>query len=176
MGPSNPTLTLYSTDDYRRTFSLQHRRPIMLRTSVPKPEILDSDDPVVIHDFVHHVSLFELIPCSVYDWGPANGRVPLEDASPSQAVTTTLGRFRGERLVTERQRFETLITQQWLRMFMWRQDTTSRAPSRLAGDLPVDVGKVVMRALGDVQPKYKDCHGIGLVSSPLAPPDHCQTG
>ena len=138
----------------------------MLRTCIAKPEITSSDCPAVMHDFVHHVSLFELLPCSVYEWEAPDDDFTSTDDSRNQSVTTRLGGFRGERLITEGQRFETLITQQWLRMYMWRLDFASRSSAvgrRGAVGLPVDVGKVVMRALGEVDQKYKDCHGIGLV-------------
>lgn len=156
-----------SANDDPRTFSLQHRRPIMLQTCIAKPEVHNSDCPAIMHDWVQHVSLFELIPVSLYEWSPPNLNSLLRDTPSSQAVTTKLGRFPGDCLVTEGQRFETLITQQWLRMYMWRLDHSSSAggsAGRREYEVPSDVGKVVMRALGSVQPKYKDCHGVGLVS------------
>ncbi len=53
-----------------RTYALQHHRPIMLRNAISKPEIFDSNCPVVIHDFLNHVCLFEMLPNSLYDWQP----------------------------------------------------------------------------------------------------------
>lgn len=115
-----------------------------------------------MHDFVRHVSLFELLPYSMYEWTPES-----TGDCATQAVTSRLVGFQGQNILTESQRFETSITQQWLRMFMWRSGLQSGASPRQSS-LPVDVGMVVMRNLCDVGQRSKDCLGIGLVrtSSP----------
>lgn len=113
-----------------------------------------------MHDFVRHVSLFELLPYSMYEWTPES-----TGDCATQAVTSRLVGFQGQNILTESQRFETSITQQWLRMFMWRSSLQSGSSPQPCS-LPVDVGMVVMRNLSDVTQKSKDCLGIGLVRTP----------
>lgn len=139
----------------------------MLQTCIAKPEVHNSDCPAVMQDWVQHVSLFELIPASLYEWSAPGMDGLLRDTPSGQAVTTRLRSFPGECLVAEGQRFETLITQQWLRMYMWRlgHSRSSSAAGTRSYEVPADVGKVVMRALGSVQSRHKDCQGVGLVSS-----------
>ena len=123
-----------------------------------------------MHDFVRHVSLFELLPYSLYEWTSDNA----SDACATQVVNSQLVSFQGQNILTESQRFETSITQQWLRMSMWRSGLESGSTPRQCS-LPVDVGMVVMRNLCDVEQKSKDCLGIGLVRTTPLSPSHNHT-
>lgn len=79
-----------------------------------------------------------------------------------------------DKSVIESQRLDTTLTQQWLRIAMWRltfgQNPLPFFPSRnsnnngllLPVDLPMDAAKVLMGALSSVGPSSRDCHGIGL--------------
>ncbi|GKU22717.1 unnamed protein product [Fusarium langsethiae] len=151
-----------------RTFALQHRRPVMLRSTVNKPQIVDSNCPVVMHDFINHISLFESLPYSLYEWQPENDDRRFEDLKLVHNINEKLCKVKPEQSIIESQRFDTLITQQWLRVSMWRI-AFGQNPSSASGfglllppALPMDAGKIIMSALGSVGTKSKDCHGIGM--------------
>ncbi len=72
--------------------------------------------------------------------------------------------------VMESQKFDSLVTQQWLRVSMWRLAFGARPFSHARGDmlpffLPVDAAKSVMKALDSVSQASKDAHGIAIVST-----------
>ncbi|KAI8692455.1 Zn(2)-C6 fungal-type domain-containing protein [Fusarium sp. Ph1] len=152
-----------------RTFALQHRRSVMLRSSITKPRTVDSDCPVVMNDFINHIRLFESLPWSLYEWqSPSDGN-QLEDLSLVHTINDKLCTIQADQSVIPSQRFDTLITQQWLRVSMWRLAVGKKPLSSaynfgvlLPPSLPIDAGKIIISALGSVGPKSKDCHGIGM--------------
>ncbi|KAH0496669.1 hypothetical protein TgHK011_004020 [Trichoderma gracile] len=153
-----------------RTYALQHRRPVMLRNTIAKPQIVDSDCPVVMHDFVNHVRLFELLPCSLYEWQPHTDGCQPQGVALSRAVSDRLSAVQPAESVMESQRFDTLVTQQWLRVSMWRLAFGSKPSLAYGGQgvlmpalgLPFEAGKSIMKALGSVSQSSKDCHGIAI--------------
>ncbi|PTB39862.1 uncharacterized protein TrAFT101_005101 [Trichoderma asperellum] len=151
-----------------RTYALQHRRPVMLRNTISKPQIVDSDCPIVMHDFVNHVRLFELLPCSLYEWQPHTDGCQPQGVALSHSISNKLSAVQPAESVMESQRFDTLVTQQWLRVSMWRLAFGSK-PNLVYGQglvpalgLPFDAGKAIMKALGSVSQSSKDCHGIAI--------------
>ncbi|KAL7927387.1 fungal-specific transcription factor domain-containing protein [Trichoderma austrokoningii] len=151
-----------------RTYALQHRRPVMLRNTISKPQIVDSDCPIVMHDFVNHVRLFELLPCSLYEWQPHTDGCQPQGVALSHSISNKLSAVQPAESVMESQRFDTLVTQQWLRVSMWRLAFGSK-PNLAYGHglvpalgLPFDAGKSIMKALGSVSQSSKDCHGIAI--------------
>ncbi|KAF7543332.1 hypothetical protein G7Z17_g10823 [Cylindrodendrum hubeiense] len=151
-----------------RTFSLQHRRPVMLRTRVPKPRVVDSDCPTVMHDFLNHIRVFDVLPCSLYDWDRQDDEYQSEEVSLQNKINTKLCTMQVDNSFIESQRFDTLITQQWLRVSMWRLafgTKPSMEHSReihLPLGLPIDAGTMVMAGLYSVGQVSMDCHGIGM--------------
>ncbi|KAH0523429.1 hypothetical protein TsFJ059_008436 [Trichoderma semiorbis] len=151
-----------------RTYALQHRRPVMLRNTISKPQIVDSDCPIVMHDFVNHVRLFELLPCSLYEWQPHTDGCQPQGVALSHAISNKLSAVQPAESVMESQRFDTLVTQQWLRVSMWRLAFGTK-PNLVYGQglmpalgLPFEAGKSIMKALGSVSQSSKDCHGIAI--------------
>ncbi|KAF5969609.1 transcription activator amyR [Fusarium coicis] len=151
-----------------RTFALQHRRSVMLRSTVNKPQIVDSNCPVVMHDFINHIRLFESLPYSLYEWQPEGDDQRFDDLKLVNTINEKLCSVQADQSIIESQRFDTLITQQWLRVSMWRI-AFGQNPSSASGfglllppSLPMDAGKIIMSALGSVGTKSKDCHGIGM--------------
>ncbi|KAL6399836.1 transcription activator amyR [Ilyonectria robusta] len=151
-----------------RTFSLQHRRPIMLRSRIPKPRVVDSDCPTVMHDFLNHIRVFDLLPCALYDWDPQDDEYKSDDVSLPNKINARLSALQVDNSFIESQRFDTLITQQWLRVSMWRLAFGTQ-PSLAYGrethlpvGLPIDAGKSVLVELYSVGQLSKDCHGIGI--------------
>ncbi|RBR16875.1 hypothetical protein FVER53590_00005 [Fusarium verticillioides] len=151
-----------------RTFALQHRRSVMLRSTVNKPQIVDSNCPVVMHDFINHIRLFESLPYSLYEWQPEGDDQRFDDLKLVNTINEKLCSVQPDQSIIESQRFDTLITQQWLRISMWRI-AFGQNPSSASGfglllppSLPMDAGKIIMSALRSVGTKSKDCHGIGM--------------
>ncbi|RMJ13131.1 hypothetical protein CDV36_007229 [Fusarium kuroshium] len=153
-----------------RTFALQHRRLVILRSSITKPRIIDSDCPIVMNDFINHIRLFESLPWSLYEWQNPSDSNQVEDLSLVHTINDKLCTIQADQSVIPSQRFDTLITQQWLRICMWRLAVGKKPSSSsaynfgvlLPPSLPIDAGKIIMSALGSVGPKSKDCHGIGM--------------
>ncbi|PTB70956.1 hypothetical protein BBK36DRAFT_821 [Trichoderma citrinoviride] len=121
-----------------------------------------------MHDFVNHVRLFELLPCSLYEWQPHTDGCQPQGVALSHAISNRLSAVQPGESVMESQRFDTLVTQQWLRVSMWRLAFGSK-PSLVYGQglmpapgLPFDAGKSIMKALGSVSQSSKDCHGIAI--------------
>lgn len=142
----------------------------MLRNTISKPQIVDSDCPIVMHDFVNHVRLFELLPCSLYEWQPHTDGCQPQGVALSHAISNKLSAVQPAESVMESQRFDTLVTQQWLRVSMWRLAFGTK-PNLVYGQglmpalgLPFEAGKSIMKALGSVSQSSKDCHGIAIVS------------
>ncbi|KAK0392262.1 hypothetical protein NLU13_1758 [Sarocladium strictum] len=153
-----------------RTYALQCRRSVMLRSSIMKPRVIDSDCPVVMNDFINHIRIFETLPPSLYEWHNPGDSGQLENLSLVLTVNDKLCNVQADQSVIPSQRFDTLITQQWLRVSMWRL-AVGEKPSSVASNfggvllppsLPIDAGKIIMSALGSVSPRLKDCHGIGM--------------
>ncbi|RKK80093.1 hypothetical protein BFJ68_g17218 [Fusarium oxysporum] len=151
-----------------RTFALQHRWPVMLRSCITKPQVIDSDYPAVMHDFVNHIHLFESLPCSLYEWYPESDNYQLKDSALAYKINKQLCTIQPDKSIIESQRFDTLITQQWLRVSIWRLVFGKKlSPAYthrllLPADLPIDAGRIIMATLDSIDPRSKDCHGIGM--------------
>lgn len=125
---------------------------------------------MVMHDFLHHVRLFELLPVGLYEWEDEPDCDPPMDWVRLDALASDVGKFQAQNSVLERQRFDTLITQQWLRVTLWKLAFEPKAASKDGSsslppwNLPMEVGKVVMKALSTASPQIVDCHGKTIVS------------
>ncbi|KAH7120688.1 fungal-specific transcription factor domain-containing protein [Dactylonectria macrodidyma] len=151
-----------------RTFSLQNRRPVMLRSRIPKPRVIDSDCPTVMHDFLNHIRIFDLLPCALYDWDSQDDEYQSDDVSLPNKINARLSALQVVNSFIESQRFDTLITQQWLRVSMWRLVFGTNPylaygrETHLPLGLPIDAGKTVLGELYSVGQLSRDCHGIGM--------------
>lgn len=56
-----------------RGYALQQSRPIMLRPSIQKPQVLCSNDPILAYGFLNLISLFEKLTVDLYDWLSTGG-------------------------------------------------------------------------------------------------------
>ncbi|OAQ97291.1 hypothetical protein LLEC1_00061 [Akanthomyces lecanii] len=150
-----------------RTYALQRRLPVLLRRTVPKPQIFDSDYPIIMNDFVNHVHLFESLPPELYDWQPKSSDLTAISYL-GQRVIQALSAVQPQDSVLESQQFDTLITQHWLRVTMWRL-TCGIAAQYCGGpmplpelSLPYDAGSSIMSSLTTVSTASKNRHGISL--------------
>jgi hypothetical protein len=145
----------------------------MLRSTILKPQVVDSEYPSLVNDFVNHIQLFELLPHALYDWSPNADALGQHSSTVmlSQRVADMLSLIRPGESVLESQRLDTLLTQQWLRVSMWRlaygqnvRPIGWQSQSQSLG-IPFDAGRSIMSELGVASQSSKDCHGIAIVIS-----------
>ncbi|OAA53348.1 Transcription factor [Cordyceps fumosorosea ARSEF 2679] len=150
-----------------RTYALQRRMPVLLRRTVPKPQIFDSDYPIIMNDFVNHINVFESLPLELYEWQPE----PSDSSNLSyigQRVIQALCTVQPQNSVLESQQLDTLITQNWLRVVMWRL-MCGIAGKSCHGSvalpdlrLPFDAGSSILLSLTSSSTASKNRHGISL--------------
>lgn len=155
-----------------RTYALQQRHPILLRGKVPKPSVSASSHPLIMNDFVNHSRLFEGLPENMYEWDAEQGDTSAEAARSHETITSAICAVEPSNSMIESQQFDTLVTQQWLRIAIWRlaygaAPADTKLPSLT---IPFDAGKAIMTALNSVSQHSKDCHGISIVRIPCLHP------
>lgn len=107
---------------------------------------------------------------NLYDWVSAGGIDSSSDIPFTSAAQTSLSKPLSLEGVSEIQKIDILITQQWLQAMMWKLSITSasqpgsRNDSVLPFHLPVVVGKAVLSVIADTSQGAVDAHGIGMVS------------
>lgn len=153
-----------------RGYALQQSRPVMLRNSIQKPQVLGSDDPILAYGFINLINLFEKLTVSLYDWLSAGGSDEDQLPTPASSIQSSLCNAPIASLqgVLEIQQVDILITQQWLQAMMWKLsrhgpdsgETDGRAI--LPFHLPIVVGKAVMSVIGAASQGAVDAHGIGM--------------
>jgi hypothetical protein len=161
-----------------RGYALQQAKPVMLRNSIHKPQVLCSDDPILAYGFINLINVFEKLSVNLYDWVSAGGGANTGDGDtlPTSSIQSSLAKQVSLEGVSEIQKVDILITQQWLQAMMWKLSMThatqpgSRDDTVLPFHLPVLVGKAVMGVIGAASQGAVDAHGIGMVSLPSPPP------
>lgn len=122
-----------------------------------------------MNDFVNHVNLFESLPPELYEWQPKPSDLT-NISYLGQRVIEALRAVQPQNSVLESQQFDTLITQHWLRVKMWRlvcgiaAQHCNGAMATPQLSLPVDAGSSIMSSLTSVSTASKNRHGISLVS------------
>ncbi|CAG8110559.1 unnamed protein product [Penicillium salamii] len=155
-----------------RGYALQQAKPVMLRSSIHKPQVLCSGDPILAYGFISLINIFEKLTPNLYDWVSAGGGDSILERPPTSAIQSSLCKAISLDGVLEIQQVDILITQQWLQAMMWKLSMNhatqpgSRDDSVLPFHLPVMVGKAVMGVIGTASQGAVDAHGIGMVSSP----------
>ncbi|KAE8144906.1 fungal-specific transcription factor domain-containing protein [Aspergillus avenaceus] len=150
-----------------RGYALQQARPVMLRNSIRKPQVLSSNDPILAYGFINLINVFEKLSVSLYDWVSAGGGVD-GDTPPTSSIQSSLAKAISLDGVSEIQKVDILITQQWLQAMMWKLSMThatqpgSRDDAVLPFHLPVLVGKAVMGVISAASQGAVDAHGIGM--------------
>ncbi|KAL2835121.1 fungal-specific transcription factor domain-containing protein [Aspergillus cavernicola] len=151
-----------------RGYALQQAKPVMLRNSIHKPQVLCSDDPILAYGFINLIEVFENLSVNLYDWVSAGGRDGSSEMPPTSAIQASLSKPISLEGVSEIQKVDILITQQWLQTMMWKLSMTrasqpgSRTETALPFHLPVLVGKSVMSIVADASQGAVDAHGIGM--------------
>ncbi|KAJ6160620.1 hypothetical protein N7470_004016 [Penicillium chermesinum] len=151
-----------------RGYALQQSKPVMLRSSIYKPQVLCSEDPILAYGFINLIGVFEMLTPSLYDWLSAGGSDGLLERPPTAKIQSSLAHAISLEGVVEIQQVDILITQQWLQAMMWKfsiNHSTQPGSSHdelLPFHLPVLVGKAVMTVIGAASQGAVDAHGIGM--------------
>lgn len=141
----------------------------MLRSSIHKPQVLGSEDPILAYGFINLINIFENLTANLYDWMSAGGGDGILERPPTSAIQSSLCKAISLDGVLEIQQVDILITQQWLQSMMWKlsmSHVTQAGPrddAVLPFHLPVVVGKSVMSVIGAASQGAVDAHGIGMV-------------
>ncbi|OGM43078.1 amylase cluster transcriptional regulator AmyR [Aspergillus bombycis] len=152
-----------------RGYALQQAKPVMLRNSIHKPQVLCSDDPILAYGFINLINVFEKLSPNLYDWVSAGGGSSADgETPPTSSIQCSLAKQISLEGVSEIQKVDILITQQWLQAMMWKLSMThatqpgSRDDAVLPFHLPVLVGKAVMGVIAAASQGAVDAHGIGM--------------
>ncbi|KAJ5784675.1 uncharacterized protein N7503_009887 [Penicillium pulvis] len=151
-----------------RGYALQQSKPVMLRSSIHKPQVLCSEDPILAYGFINLINIFEKLTANLYDWVSAGGGDGLVEQAPTSVIQSSLCKPITLDGVLEIQQVDILITQQWLQAMMWKLSMShatqpgSKDESVLPFHLPVLVGKAVMSVIGTASQGAVDAHGIGM--------------
>ncbi|KAM5349450.1 hypothetical protein ACJ41O_005955 [Fusarium nematophilum] len=120
----------------------------------------------VMNDLVNHISIFEALPPALYEWHSQDNGEPSCTLALASQIDTKLRIDLASTSVIESQRLDTLLTQNWLRVAMWRLvfGNTPSISRHTAGLLipfstPVDAGRSIMESLHSVTQISMDCHG-----------------
>lgn len=154
-----------------RGYALQQAKPVMLRSSIHKPQVLCSEDPILAYGFINLINIFEKLTPNLYDWLSAGGGDGVPERPPTSAIQSSLCKPVVLDGMLEIQQVDILVTQQWLQAMMWKLSMSratqpgSRDEAVLPFHLPVLVGKAVMSVIGTASQGAVDAHGIGMVRS-----------
>lgn len=150
---------------------MQHGKPVILRSSIQKPQIFGSESPAIIYGFLNHVSLFETLPNDLYNWVFSKSSYHPEQPTLAASVNCALCDAEPSQSVVESQNLDTLVTREWLKVSMWKLSLGWRAGSfptsgpLLPFFLPFSAGKSTMEALASVDESSRDACGIAMVGN-----------
>ncbi|OJJ40715.1 hypothetical protein ASPWEDRAFT_229861 [Aspergillus wentii DTO 134E9] len=151
-----------------RGYALQQAKPVMLRSSIHKPQVLCSEDPILAYGFINLINIFEKLTVNLYDWISAGGGDGFFETPSTSSIQSSLCKPVSLDGVLEIQQVDILVTQQWLQAMMWKLSMShatqpgSRDDTVLPFHLPVLVGKSVMSVIGAASQGAVDAHGIGM--------------
>ncbi|PGH33181.1 hypothetical protein GX50_04023 [[Emmonsia] crescens] len=150
-----------------RAYALQQTKPVMLRNSIRKPEVVNGDDPILAYGFMNLINLFEKLTPDLYDWITFGQRDEISGQTLANITLCDLSSPISLEGVLETQQVDILITQQWLRTAMWRLPQGSLQKSPAIQDIrsphvPIKAGKSAMGVLCTASQAAVDSHGIGM--------------
>ncbi|KAJ0415390.1 hypothetical protein BJY00DRAFT_265400 [Aspergillus carlsbadensis] len=152
-----------------RAYALQTGRPVMLRPSIRKPSVLNSETPALLYGFVSLISLFEQMVPDFYSWNNADPLNGLHESSALNAMYQSISNppaLLAE--VSETHQVDYIISQQWLLVCLWNyhmklypyqaRDSTTLLPIHI----PLMAGRCALACLSSVSMPSVDAHGIGM--------------
>lgn len=167
-------------DPTYRGYALQQSKPVMLSSTIHKPQVICSEDPILAYGFINLINIFEKLTSNLYDWISAGGGDGLLEKPPTSVIQSSLSKPVSLDGVLEIQQVDILVTQQWLQAMMWKLSIShatqpgARDDGVLPFHLPILIGKAVMSVIGSSSQGAVDAHGIGMVR-PLQQPTAAQS-
>ncbi|KAL1977620.1 hypothetical protein VTN31DRAFT_479 [Thermomyces dupontii] len=151
-----------------RAYALQRAKPILLRSSIRKPRVMNAEDSVLDYGFLNLIRTFEKLKPDLYDWVAAGYDETIVAPPATSEMQQELSQPIPVDGVTEIQHVDIMVTQQWLQAMMWKLSMMipgsdrNRVHTLLPFHLPVLVGKTLLDFLGSVSQGAIDAHGIGM--------------
>ncbi|KAG9253159.1 uncharacterized protein F5Z01DRAFT_176075 [Emericellopsis atlantica] len=158
-----------------RFYALQHRGSVLLRSTIPLPQVFTSPQPKLIYGFVSLVHLFKCVDDkfvslwrtsrAVLTWGSPSASASVASVADDTGKAAWQGplcdsvagqSMEGE--LVEVQRLDIAVTQQWLHLLAWQlQD--ARAASRR---VPFVVSRETLGVVTRADRQCLEAHGIGM--------------
>lgn len=110
-----------------------------------------------------------MLPPALYEWHPRGDEKDPCGVALAHRINSALCVDQAAGSVIESQRFDTLITQQWLRVALWRivfgerPSASSDSGTLLPFSVPVEAGRAIMESLYSVSQDSMDCHALAIV-------------
>ncbi|KAJ0415056.1 hypothetical protein BJY00DRAFT_327298, partial [Aspergillus carlsbadensis] len=152
-----------------RAYALQTGRPVMLRSSIRKPSVLNSETPALLYGFVSLLSLFEQMVPDFYSWNNMDSLNGLQESPALNSMYQSISNppaLLAE--VSETHQVDYIISQQWLLVCLWNyhmkmypyqgRDSNSLLPIHI----PLMAGRCALACLSSVSMPSVDAHGIGM--------------
>ncbi|KAL2827987.1 hypothetical protein BDW59DRAFT_178946 [Aspergillus cavernicola] len=154
-----------------RAYALQTGRPVMLRRSIRKPSVLNSEVPALLYGFVSLITLFEQMAPDFYNWN-ADCIGGAQECSAINSMYQSLSNPAALlEEVSETHQVDIIISQQWLLVSLWKylvkrypfqpRDSTN-STNLLPIRIPLMAGKSALACLSSASLPSIDAHGIGM--------------
>ncbi|KAL2810597.1 hypothetical protein BJX63DRAFT_434113 [Aspergillus granulosus] len=154
-----------------RAYALQTGRPVILRPTIRKPSVLNSEVPALLYGFVSLIAVFEQIVPDFYNW---NTNIVCGSQECSTINTMYLSLSNSPALldeVSETHQVDIIISQQWLLVCLWNylakrypfhpRDPTTTQPL-LPVQIPLIAGRIALACISSASLLSVDAHGIGM--------------
>ncbi|KAL3458905.1 hypothetical protein BJX64DRAFT_265613 [Aspergillus heterothallicus] len=154
-----------------RAYALQTGRPVILRASIRKPSVLNSEVPALLYGFVSLIAVFEQMVPDFYSWN-TNIVCGSEECSTINAMYQSISNPPALlEEVSETHQVDIIISQQWLLVCLWNylakrypfhpRDPT-KTPTLLPVQIPLIAGRIALACLSSASMPAIDAHGIGM--------------
>ncbi|GFF94746.1 hypothetical protein IFM60648_10496 [Aspergillus lentulus] len=154
-----------------RAYALQTGRPVILRPTIRRPSVLNSEVPALLYGFVSLIAVFEQMVPEFYNWN-------INIACDSQECSTINSMYKSLSNppalldeVPETHQVDIIISQQWLRVSLWNylakrypfhpRDLTTTKPL-VPVQIPWIAGRIALACLSSASLPSVDAHGIGM--------------
>ncbi|KAK2757726.1 hypothetical protein FQN54_004695 [Arachnomyces sp. PD_36] len=154
--------TLFTTE---RTFCLIYDKPMILRPWIRKPQNRIPGERYLIDGFVQVLGMIENLSIEQTTWTASGCVTPL---SLKESLGENISNIWESESICPIQKFEALITGQWLQAKLWKLIAKpSPTPFYAAKDArqrphPLVIGRAVLHILETFKPISRGCHGIAL--------------
>ncbi|KAL2824707.1 hypothetical protein BJY01DRAFT_262867 [Aspergillus pseudoustus] len=154
-----------------RAYALQTGRPVILRPTIRKPSVLNSEVPALLYGFVSLIAVFEQMVPDFYNWNINIVRGAQECSTINSMYQSLSNPPALLDEVSETHQVDIIISQQWLLVCLWNylakrypfhpRDATTAQPL-LPVQIPLTAGRIALACLSSASLPSVDAHGIGM--------------